>query len=73
MKLSVSLSEADVELIDEHARSVGLRSRSAVLHVAIGLLRRTELEQDYAEAWADWEASDSPQLWETTVGDGLTA
>ncbi len=73
MKLSVSLSEADVALLDEHARSAGLRSRSAALHVAIGLLRGRGLERDYADAWSEWESSDSGQLWESTAGDGLTS
>jgi hypothetical protein len=72
MKLSVSLSEEDVALLDEYARSSGLRSRSAALQCAVHLLRHANLEQDYAAAWEDWESSGEQAAWEGTVGDGLT-
>jgi Arc/MetJ-type ribon-helix-helix transcriptional regulator len=72
MKLSVSLSEEDVALLDEYARSSGLRSRSAALQCAVRLLRHADLEQDYAAAWEDWESSGERAAWEGTVGDGLT-
>jgi Arc/MetJ-type ribon-helix-helix transcriptional regulator len=72
MKLSVSLSEEDVALLDEYARSSGLRSRSAALQCAVRLLRHADLEQDYAAAWEDRESSGERAAWEGTVGDGLT-
>jgi Arc/MetJ-type ribon-helix-helix transcriptional regulator len=72
MKLSVSLSREDVELLDEHARKSGLRSRSAALQQAIRLLRRAELEQDYAAAWDDWDSSGERAAWERTIGDGVS-
>ncbi len=72
MKLSVSLSEDDVALLDEYARTVGLGSRSAALQHAIRLLRHADLEQDYATAWEDWESSGERASWEGTVADGLT-
>jgi Arc/MetJ-type ribon-helix-helix transcriptional regulator len=72
MKLSVSLSEEDVALLDEYARSSGLQSRSAALQCAVRLLRHADLEQDYAAAWEDWESSGERAAWEGTVGDGLT-
>jgi Arc/MetJ-type ribon-helix-helix transcriptional regulator len=71
MKLSVSLSEEDVALLDEYARSSGLPSRSAALQCAVRLLRHADLEQDYAAAWEDWESSGERAAWEGTVGDGL--
>jgi len=71
MKLSVSLSDDDVALLDEYARTSGLRSRSEALQHAIGLLRHADLEQDYAAAWEDWESSPERAAWEGTVGDGL--
>ncbi len=71
MKLSVSLSEEDVAVLDEYARSSGLRSRSAALQHAIRLLRQAGLEQDYASAWEDWESSGERAAWEDTVSDGL--
>ena len=72
MKLSVSLSEEDVALLDEYVRSAGLRSRSAALQCAVRLLRHADLEQDYAAAWEDWESSGERAAWEGTVADGLT-
>ena len=72
MKLSVSLSEEDVALLDEYVRSSGLRSRSAALQCAVRLLRHADLEQDYAAAWEDWESSGERAAREGTVGDGLT-
>lgn len=71
MKLSVSLSAEDVAVLDEHARSRGLRSRSAAVQQAIRLLRHVELERDYAAAWGDWDCSGDREAWEGTAGDGL--
>ncbi|CCH89555.1 conserved protein of unknown function, putative CopG-like DNA-binding domain, Putative antitoxin of TAS system [Modestobacter italicus] len=71
MKLSVSLPDDDVALLDEYARTAGLRGRSAVIQHALRLLRQVELEQDYAAAWEEWEASGEQSTWDTTAGDGL--
>jgi Arc/MetJ-type ribon-helix-helix transcriptional regulator len=73
MKLSVSLPEADVALLDEYARTSGLPSRSAALREAIRLLRLPELEDDYAAAWDEWAASGDEQMWEAAAADGLDA
>lgn len=72
MKLSVSVSEDDVALLDAYARASGLRSRSAALQHAIRLLRHAGLEEDYAAAWSEWESSGERAAWEGTAGDGLT-
>jgi Arc/MetJ-type ribon-helix-helix transcriptional regulator len=71
MKLSVSLSEKDVTLLDEFARTSGLPSRSAAVQHAVRLLRHPGLEDDYAAAWDDWESSGERANWEGTVEDGL--
>jgi Arc/MetJ-type ribon-helix-helix transcriptional regulator len=71
MKLSVSLPEEDVAILDEYAHTSGLSSRSAALQQAIQLLRHTDLEQDYAAAWDEWESSSDQALWEATAADGL--
>lgn len=71
MKLSVSLPEEDVAILDEYAHTAGLSSRSAALQHAIQLLRHADLEQDYALAWDEWESSGDQALWETTAADGL--
>ena len=72
MKLSVSLSEEDVVLLDDHARKSGLRSRSAALRQAIRLLPRSDLEEAYAQAWEDWDDSGEREAWEGVAGDGLS-
>lgn len=72
MKLSISVPQADVDTLDAFARSAGLRSRSAAVQHAIRLLKLPDLEQDYAAAWADWDASGDEDAWASTTGDGLT-
>lgn len=72
MKLSISLSDQDVALLDEHARKSGLGSRSAAVQQAIRSLRHSDLEHDYEEAWGDWDASGEREAWEGVIGDGLS-
>jgi len=70
MKLSVSLPDDDVEFIDEYATAHDVESRSGVVRRAVALLRASELGDDYAAAWSQWEASEG-DVWESTVADGL--
>ncbi len=71
MKLSVSLSEEDVAVLDDYARACGLPSRSAAVQHAVRLLRHADLDEDYAAAWEEWESSGERGAWEVAVGDGL--
>lgn len=71
MKLSVSLPDDDVEFLDQYADTKGMASRSAAVHRAVRLLRATELGPAYEDAWAQWEASDESDLWNSATGDGL--
>lgn len=71
MKLSVSLPDEDVAFIDEYAQRTGIVKRSSVLHRAIELLRMSEMEAAYGEAWDEWGASDDARLWDTTSADGI--
>ncbi len=71
MKISVSLPDEDIDFLDEYARNLGVRSRSAVIQRAVRLLRATELGPAYAEAWEEWEASGDAEVWDTAVGDGI--
>jgi Arc/MetJ-type ribon-helix-helix transcriptional regulator len=71
VKLSVSLSERDVETLDKFAHAAGLKSRSAAIQQAIKLLGDPELEDAYAAAWLEWEASGDAGSWEATAADGL--
>ncbi|MGH3851771.1 MAG: ribbon-helix-helix domain-containing protein [Pseudonocardiaceae bacterium] len=71
MKLSVSLPDEDVVVLDEHARKAGLGSRSAAIHQAVRLLQQSGLEADYEAAWQEWHRSGERQIWEAVAGDGL--
>jgi Arc/MetJ-type ribon-helix-helix transcriptional regulator len=72
MKISVSLPDTDVEFLDTYAHDQGFASRSAVLHKAVRLLRGAQLGAAYEEAFAEWEGAGEAEVWETSVGDGLT-
>jgi Arc/MetJ-type ribon-helix-helix transcriptional regulator len=71
MKLSISLSDDDVEFLDAYAERLGVASRSAVIQKAVRLLRASELGAAYAAAWDEWDASGDSEAWNTAVGDGL--
>ena len=71
MKISVSLTDEDVAIVDEYARTSGLTSRSAVIRRALHLLQQPDLEEDYAAAWEEWAASGEQAAWDATTGDGL--
>jgi Arc/MetJ-type ribon-helix-helix transcriptional regulator len=70
-KVSVSLPDDDVAFLDEYCARAGSASRSAVVHQAIALLRTAALEEEYVEAFREWEGSEDARLWEATVADGL--
>lgn len=72
MKLSISLSDEDVAALDRYAQAAGIRSRSAAIQRAIRLLDRPELDDAYAAAWNEWEASGDATLWSQATADGLT-
>ncbi|MEJ7892535.1 MAG: ribbon-helix-helix domain-containing protein [Solirubrobacteraceae bacterium] len=71
MKISVSLSEKDVAVLDEYARTSGVGTRSAAVQHAVRLLRHPHLGDQYEAAWKEWEESEDAALWDSTVGDGL--
>ena len=71
MKISVSLPSEDVEFLDSYAQSQGFKSRSAVVHTAVRMLRSSKLGDAYADAWREWEDSDDAELWDHTTADGL--
>jgi len=73
MKLSVSLPEEDVNFLDAYATEQGFRSRSAVLHKAVRLLRGTELSRAYEDAFVEWEDAGDQSVWDVTAADGLAS
>jgi Arc/MetJ-type ribon-helix-helix transcriptional regulator len=71
MKLSVSLSDKDVEFIDQYATEHGVESRSGVVQRAVWQLRATELGDDYTAAWDEWNSSDR-EVWDSAIADGVS-
>ncbi len=71
MKVSVSLPEEDVRFVDDEASAGRYRSRSAVIHAAIRLLRDMPYQDSYAIAWDEWESDGEDIVWEKTNADGL--
>ncbi|WP_130178540.1 ribbon-helix-helix domain-containing protein [Cryobacterium sp. SO1] len=71
MKISVSLPDEDVAVLDEYARAAGLSSRSAAVHHAVRMLRLPDLEQNYEAAWSEWESSGDLAVWSVTAADGI--
>jgi Arc/MetJ-type ribon-helix-helix transcriptional regulator len=72
MKLSVSLPDEDVAILDEYVRTTGLPSRSAALQAAVRMLHLPHLEEDYAAAWQEWQSTGEESAWQITSSDGLT-
>lgn len=72
MKLSVSLSDDELAVLDAYVKNAGLPSRSSGVQRAIRMLRFPTLEQDYRDAWSEWSESGEAEVWESAVGDGLT-
>lgn len=71
MKVSVSISDSDMEFLDGYARSHAIASRSAVVQKAIQLLRYSELSQHYEAAFNEWERDDESRVWDAVVMDGV--
>jgi Arc/MetJ-type ribon-helix-helix transcriptional regulator len=71
MKLSVSVSEADLAVLDSYVERTGLPSRSAGVQRAIRMLRFPTLEDDYSQAWDEWSESGEDDVWDEATGDGL--
>lgn len=60
MKISVSVPDDDVAVLDAYAKRAGLTSRSAAVQHAIRMLRHPDLEDDYVEAWKEWDVRTLP-------------
>ena len=71
-KLSVSLSESDVEYIDELARARS-GNRSAAIHDLVRIARERASVSDYMMANDEWTESGESRAWEAADSDGLGA
>ncbi|HZG37366.1 MAG TPA: CopG family transcriptional regulator [Nodosilinea sp.] len=65
-KLSISLPPSLVSFIEAYRASHACKSRSQVIEKALELLREKELEDAYALASEETDAT-----WDVTVADGL--
>ena len=72
MKVSISLPDEDLALIDDLARRGGT-TRSAIVHQAIAALRQPDLAAEYAAAFVEWIDEGHAAEWDATAGDGLAA
>jgi Arc/MetJ-type ribon-helix-helix transcriptional regulator len=66
VKLSISLSEDDVALMDQIAAAGGFPSRSAVVQHALARLRAQGLHSDYADAWDEFADGGDAGRWEAS-------
>jgi predicted transcriptional regulator len=66
VKLSISLTEDDVALLDQIAAAAGFPSRSAVVQHALARLRAQALRGDYAEAWDEFADAGDAGRWEAS-------
>lgn len=72
MKVSLSIPDEDIRFLDNFAREHGIASRSAAVQRSIAMLREVELKEQYKLAMQEWRDSPDSELWERTVGDGIT-
>ena len=72
MKVSVSIPDEQMVLLDRIVEQRGLKSRSAAIQEGIELLLTSSLVADYKAAFDEWDQAEST-LWEATAGDGLEA
>jgi Arc/MetJ-type ribon-helix-helix transcriptional regulator len=71
MKVSLSLSQQDVDFLDRLSADGTYPSRSAAAAHAIAAMRDRELTDSYVEAFDEWAASGEAELWDVTVADGF--
>ncbi|HEY7932706.1 MAG TPA: ribbon-helix-helix domain-containing protein [Solirubrobacteraceae bacterium] len=71
MKVSVSLPGEDVAFLDAYAIAHEFPSRSAVVQMAIKVLRFGDLRDAYGEAWSQWNVSGEAASWDAVASDGL--
>ena len=69
MKVSVSVSDEDIEFLDDYARTHRVASRSAALRRAIRLLRASELTDSYAAAFTEWSDDPDDLAWDAATAD----
>jgi Arc/MetJ-type ribon-helix-helix transcriptional regulator len=64
VKLSVSLTDKDVEFLDHYVTEHDLESRSAALQTALRALRDLEMQDDYEYAFSEEGRHEDPAVLE---------
>ncbi len=72
MKVSVNLPDEDLRFLADYSEAHNGLSRSGAVQRAVRLLRASQLSQNYADAFEEWD-DDEFCLWDTAVADGLAA
>ncbi|MBD8059522.1 ribbon-helix-helix protein, CopG family [Cellulomonas sp. JH27-2] len=67
MKLSVSLSDDDVRLLDKYVDEHPGQNRSSALRAAIAALREQDLIAAYEQAAEEWRESEEGQDWDSVA------
>jgi Arc/MetJ-type ribon-helix-helix transcriptional regulator len=71
MKLSISLPDADVRVLDDYVRDNPGATRSSALHAAVRALREESLAEQYRLAAEEWDGSKDAAAWDAVSRDGL--
>lgn len=71
VKISVSIPEDELALLDELIAREELPNRSAGVRRAIEEFRRARLAAEYKECFSQPSFEDEAKLWEDTLADGL--
>jgi Arc/MetJ-type ribon-helix-helix transcriptional regulator len=71
MKLSISVPDAQMELLDRVVELRGLVSRSAAIQQGIDMLLNDALVADYKAAFAEWDDHGDAAVWDAVSNDGL--
>ncbi|MBF6594018.1 MAG: type II toxin-antitoxin system ParD family antitoxin [Thermaceae bacterium] len=71
-KLSVSVDSRLAHFINTYQTDHDVPTKSEVVERALELLQSQELKRQYAQAYQEWEESGEAQVWDVTVGDGLS-
>src|ERR1700712_2317352 len=73
MKLSVSLPDADIKVLDDYVRDHAGATRSSALHSAVIALRDVSLDEQYRLAAQEWVGSHDAAEWDAVSGDGIAS
>jgi len=71
MKVSISLSDEDLEFVDSQTRAGRYPTRSAAVQAAIRIMRDREHVDSYAAAWDEWDSSGDSAIWDAAADDGI--